>query len=272
MTDFSALDNAGLTNALTAAKSQQALFDADMAIGNDFNQGLKNQFDAVAQNFPIVKVIWSIFEDWHEVVYLLKNLALRLFALDWIEQFDVWLGPGQNGKGLLLRILRELFGTYYTEMKVAILCERGRSADSPSPAWMELRGCRLATIAEAEISQALDSATVKTLRDQSTIISSRDLRQSTVHWQPQFGMVICSNIKLKFTSSDGGIERSISVMPFKFKFTGAPTQPNHRRCDPALKSAASITALTPQLLYVLMKVTFCFLNINNILMCLCSVL
>ena len=251
MATLEARHGAELTSCLVAAKAQQTLFAADMLIGNDFNDSLKSRFLSLCDGILMLKLVFSVSENWHECLYLLKDFANRFFAMEWIESFMIWLGPGQNGKGLLVRVLRELFGTYFVEMRLAILTEKGRSADSPSPAWMDLRGCRLAVISEAEVSQSLVSATVKILRDQTTIISCRDLRQSNVQWQPHFGMIICSNSRVKFTSQDGGIERSMAVIPYRFKFTGHISEPHHRQCDPALKQMAPL--LAPQLLFLVMK-------------------
>ena len=248
------VDNGKLEDALGVVVAQQALFAADMLPANDFNQGLKDRLDTVAAELKILEVMKTMFPSWHEVVYVLKMVCARLFGISWLEQFDVWKGPGQNGKGLLLRVLRELFGSYYTELNVCILCERHRSADSPSPAWMELRGVRLACVAECESSMKIVSSTVKTLRDQTTVITSRDLKQNNVKWQPQFGMVLCTNVNLKFTSNDGGVERSASTVVFQYKFTAQPTEPHHRRCDPGLKQADMIKRMTEELFFVLKAV------------------
>ena len=131
-----------------------------------------------------------MFEDWKDVVYLLMNLMFRFFGITFLEQFDIWKGDGQNGKGLLTKLLRTLLGSYYRETSMGLLADRRSDPNKPSPAWMALRGSRIIAITEAEGATTIQSSNLKQLRDPASVFESRGLRENLVEWSPSFGLFL----------------------------------------------------------------------------------
>ena len=66
MATLEAHHGAELTSCLVAAKAQQTLFAADMLIGNDFNDSLKSRFMGLSAGILMLKLVFSVSENWHE--------------------------------------------------------------------------------------------------------------------------------------------------------------------------------------------------------------
>ncbi len=227
------------------------IWGARMELGHAITPALISKLDACGGRLPVLRLLFTMFEDWYVVIYLLMTLACRVFGYTEVEQFDVWEGDGSNGKGLVCCILRHLLGNYYKEMAASLLTERRRDPNAPSPAWLTLRGCRVVTITEAESSATCYSSTIKLLRDPQSVFDSRGLRDNLIEWSPTFGMFICTNVHMTFSSLDGGIRRSAACIKWPFKFTGDLSQANDRRGDPSLKQACLQKRMACDLLFIL---------------------
>ena len=94
---------------------------------------------------------------------------------------------------------------------ITLFTDKNATPNNPSPAWMSLRGCRIVAVTEAEGSATIVSSIIKSMRDPATVFKSRGLRDNLVEWSPSAGPYICTNVKCKFTSVDGGIKRSAMV-------------------------------------------------------------
>lgn len=119
---------------------------------------------------------------------------------------------------------------------------------------MSLRGRRFLAVTEADSTLKLNSTAVKLLRDQSSVLQARNLYRDVVQFSPTFGLEISTNVKIKFTSIDGGITRSVTAMEWPFIFAKHPALEHERPVDTSLKKPAVIKAMLPGLLHVLLYI------------------
>jgi len=185
------------------------------------------------------------------VIYMLKQAARKLFAREQYEEFCINDGIGKNGKGAWTEILRALFGSYAHSPALQVLTGLPPSGNQPSPAWMALRGKRLLAVTETEGTLRLNSTSMKMLRDQSSVISARNLYKDLMEFNPMFGLDLSTNVAVKFTTLDGGIERSCATIGWPFHFCAAPTKDFQRKVNPNIKNAANIRSMLPDLFGIL---------------------
>ena len=130
-----------------------------------------------------------------------------------------------------------------------------------APNLLETRARRFLMVTEAEGASKVRSGFVKTLRDPTSEITCRNLYNSNITFQPRFLLNMSSNVEVRFTSTDGGIGRSLTVVPWPFKFVQNPSKENERpvrtdfKYDPDLRRR-----LAEELLVLLIAVDEVFLK------------
>jgi len=84
-----------------------------------------------------------------------------------------------------------------------------------------------------------------------------------MEFQPIAGIEISTNVKVKFTSMDGGIERSLTGLTWPFRFVKAVSQDYERPVDTSLKQAGKVEKMLPGLCFVLLQVDTMFTSTWN---------
>jgi hypothetical protein len=192
------------------------------------------------------------------VIYMLKQAARKLFAREQYEEFCINDGIGKNGKGAWTEILRALFGSYAHSPALQVLTGLPPSGNQPSPAWMALRGKRLLVVTETEGTLRLNSTSMKMLRDQSSVISARNLYKDLMEFNPMFGLDLSTNVAVKFSTLDGGIERSCASIEWPFHFCAVPAKEHERKVNPKMKESANIRSMLPDLFGILCVIDIVF--------------
>jgi len=172
-------------------------------------------------------------------------------------------GIGKNGKGVWTELLRKLFGSYTANPPLKMLCSVPPGADSPNPGLVALRGRRFLPITEMEATCRLNSGTMKLLRDPASILQARNLYRDVMEFQPIAGIEISSNVKVRFTSMDGGIERSLTALTWPFRFVKSATMENEWPVDTSLKQAGKVEKMLPGLCFVLLEIDRAFTSTWN---------
>ena len=243
-----------LREVLEGVKAIESLQGAAYVGADPFSNQTKMHLDATIGQFGAVKFLFSCFEDWIVVLFVLKQAARKLTARTQYEEILLHQGIGKNGKGVWTEMLRKLFGTYVSNPPLKMLCSALGGSDKPNPSLVALRGRRFLPITEMEATSRLNSGTMKLLRDPASVLEARNLYRDSIEFQPVAGIEIASNVKVNFTTMDGGVRRSLTALTWPFCFVRAVVRENERPVDVTLKQTVRVEQMLPGLCYVLLTI------------------
>lgn len=104
--------------------------------------------DYTAEKDEFMKYIKNVFEDEMLVHYVLKMLASFLTAGNVEETAYFWLGDGRNSKGTLTRLLENIWGNYFGELKIGYYTNYDKGEDSPNNNLYNIRNARICNTSE----------------------------------------------------------------------------------------------------------------------------
>jgi P4 family phage/plasmid primase-like protien len=158
--------------------------------------------------------------------YMWDHLAATMTGLIRKSQtFNIYIGGGQNGKSVLIKLMDTVLGEYKTTMPVNMLTDRRGKVGSASPEVMSLKGSRMAVAQEPQKGERLNDGVVKEFSSGEDKIQGRALYSGKmIEFLPLFQLVICTNYLPEITSNDHGIWRRVRVVPFKSLFTDSPVE------------------------------------------------
>lgn len=123
-------------------------------------------------------------------------------------------GPGGNGKGVFLNIVRGIMGDYARNAAMDTFTA-SQSDRHPTDLAM-LRGARLVTASETEEGRAWAEARIKALTGGDPI-TARFMRQDFFEFQPQFKLTIIGNHKPILRNVDEAARRRMNMAPFLYQ-------------------------------------------------------
>jgi P4 family phage/plasmid primase-like protien len=182
----------------------------------------------------IKKLLFSIWEDWEVVEYVMKVLALQLHGKKRYEEFYIWTGRGGNGKGVITELIKRVFGDYFHSIPHDCITKRSDKKDAPNPPMAKSKGKRFVQCQEPEADDKLQIGTIKELTGGDEI-TARQLYHDPVVFVPQFGLFLQCNTIPKLNKLDGGIKRRMVIIYFPFQFVDRPYESHHRAIDHNLK-------------------------------------
>ena len=183
----------------------------------------------------IMEVLTGMWEDDAPRDYMLTLLASCLNGTRNMEVFSILTGRGGNGKGILWKLVQNVFGGYYYELPTQVLTKSVESATAATPQIAELRGMRCVCAKEPEYDDRLQEGTIKSLTG-GDLLAGRALYGSPVVFQPQFGLFIQCNVIPTFNGFTKGGMRRNRVIPFPFNFIAIPKLSYDRKGDPYIKN------------------------------------
>jgi hypothetical protein len=164
-----------------------------------------------------------------------------------------------NGKGLWTALIGILFGTYSDQVGAEEFVKPPPSGNVCSPAILGFKGKRMLMVTEMEGGDRLKSSWLKRLRDQTTVIKARTLFKELVSFNPMFLLMISSNLDIEWSSTDGGIKRSLACVPWPIRFGNTANDAENRRIgNPELKTEAKLKEMAPEFFFVLRAVNRVF--------------
>lgn len=139
------------------------------------------------------------------------------------ESLSFFHGPGGNGKGVFLGVLKDVTGDYGRQASTEALME---SKGERHPADLaDLAQARLVIASESSDGKRWDEQRVKALTGRDEI-SARFMRDNFFTFKPQFKILVASNHKPRIRTVDDAWRRRLHLVPFDQK----PARP-----DPLLK-------------------------------------
>ena len=162
--------------------------------------------------------------------YMWEHLASTLIGILPDQTWNIYIGEGQNGKSVLVKLMERVLGDYKGIVPLSLLTDSRTKIGGTSPEVVGLQGLRYAVMQEPTKGQRVNEGVMKQLVSGIDPIQARGLyMQHAITFYPQFKLVLCSNYLMDIRSNDRGTWRRIRVVPFKSLFTEKPVQddPEH---------------------------------------------
>ena len=156
--------------------------------------------------------------------YVWNHLAATMTGLiAELQTFHIYIGGGQNGKSVLIKLMDLVLGEYKGTVPVNMLTDRRGKVGSATPEIMELKGTRMAVAQEPQKGERLNEGVIKEFSSGEDELQGRALYSGKmVKFLPQFNLVICTNYLPEIEGNDHGIWRRVRVINFKSRFTDNP--------------------------------------------------
>eukprot|EP00884_Botryococcus_braunii_P004326 jgi/Botrbrau1/13895/Bobra.0017s0003.1 len=202
--------------------------------GYDFNPEVSTD--------EVSKVVRGMFKDDGTYDSLLEVLSVCMFGGNREEIFLVMHGEGRNGKGLVLDLLKGVFGDDYTgSIDASYYTTYQKHSENGTPMLMYMRGKRLGITDETDEDAKFITRTMK--RDTGGgMVKGRALYSNTVmEFRLFYTPLISTNYEVLWTDVDVGLmKRAVKIyFPFFFAKVGDkgydPNNPLHKLADLTLK-------------------------------------
>jgi putative DNA primase/helicase len=171
----------------------------------------------------------------HELINFIQRLCgYALLGSTPHHILPILTGRGRNGKSTLLNTLHKVLGPLAGGLPSELLLDQGvsRSADSPTPSIMSLKGLRLAWASETAEGRKFSIERVKWLTggDPLTGRHPNDKYQTT--FDPTHLMFLLTNNLPSAPATDYAFWKRVLAIPHRISFVhGEPTQPWERPID-----------------------------------------
>jgi len=157
--------------------------------------------------------------------YMWEHLASTLLGISPDQTWNIYIGEGQNGKSVLVKLMEYVLGEYKGVVPLSLLTDRRTKIGGTSPEVIGLQGLRYAVMQEPTKGERVNEGVMKQLVSGIDPIQARGLyMQNAVQFYPQFKLVLCSNYLMEIKSNDHGTWRRIRVVPFMSLFTDNPKE------------------------------------------------
>lgn len=158
--------------------------------------------------------------------HLLLSLGYAITGETYEQVMFIWSGEGSNGKGVLMDVLRNLFGDFCGSLAQDALVKK-KEASSINPTVASALRKRMAFISEFNKNTQLDTALVKSLTGQDEV-QVRELYKNHVTIKPTCKIIAATNFLPQIDWDDYAMGRRVIVIPFNAIFSG-------KKCDINLK-------------------------------------
>lgn len=186
--------------------------------------------------------------------YLLKVLSTCLSNDVSLQMFFMLTGVGGNGKSVLMELLQESLGDYFTIIQSSLITKARESANSANEALSSLRMKRMVVFNEIPKNAVIQADIMKMLSGGDSISTRQNYGRQIV-FKPSFkSFLICNTIPE--LSENGHSEwRRVRVIHFPMKFVSKPNPANplERKVDPTLKRRLLNKACTTAFLSILIE-------------------
>lgn len=202
--------------------------------GYNYEEKNKSIQKAIDDIYEITK---SMMECQDDKDTILTTIALRLVAVIMKEGFDILLGQGGNGKGVLRDLIANTFGSYFDPMEIEYLIKskHGQSATAADEVMARKKNCRIVISTEPESDIEIRIGKIKQWSGRDPI-QCRFNFGSCFNFVPKFRLMIQSNFPIIVKNAGKSITRRINVYKFPYNFTDVPVLTNDKLEDVDLKN------------------------------------
>jgi P4 family phage/plasmid primase-like protien len=181
----------------------------------------------------------EVFDDEALIGWLARFAGYTLTGSTQEHVFLFCHGKGNNGKGVMMELIKHIMGDYAKAVTSETLTDTRRHAGAATPDLADLIGARLALCAETQENVALAEPLVKGLVAGDSM-AVRKLHCAPVQFVPQLKLWMSGNHKPVIRGTDYGMWRRVRLIPFNRVF--APDERDPQLTDKLKREASHILA------------------------------
>jgi P4 family phage/plasmid primase-like protien len=195
------------------------------------------KFDPAAKCPRFSQFLKETFEGKPELIDFLQRFVGYSLTGSIAEQcFWLLIGPGNNGKSVLLRTLGHLLGDYAIETSFdTFAAKRTTTPVSPRDGLASLKGSRFVHASESDQGRKFSEAQLKALTGGEKVRTAK-MYEEDFAYQPTFKIWLSTNHDPTITGTDDGIWRRIHRINFDNQ---VPEERKDRNLDVKLQAEAS---------------------------------
>ena len=177
-------------------------------------------------------VLISIHNTEEMVKYWLEITAKAFFGVVSEQKFYILTGGGGNGKGLLIKCISAMLGSYYCPLEQTFF-QTNFKADRANSTLAQSKGCRFLSVSEPSEDVPLNIGLIKLLSGEDEI-RTRDLNCSAKTFINHGTFFMLCNTMPPLEKVDGGIVRRARVIEHKTQFVDVVVHESQQLKDPVL--------------------------------------
>jgi P4 family phage/plasmid primase-like protien len=164
--------------------------------------------------------------------YVLKTMSVCLSGKI-IQKVILLNGIGSNGKSMLLNLLCETMGDYFTKSNITMILQNRPLTEGATPQLCKLLKKRCVLFSEPNENDKLNTGVIKELSGGEKI-SIREMYKTADDFMPMFKLFILCNHLPTVSEKSYGIWRRLRNIQFTSKFVENPVKDNEYLLDPDL--------------------------------------
>lgn len=181
-------------------------------------RGTSVEYTAWAKCPLFDKFLEEIMEnDKDMIAYLWRVMGYCLTGITTERIFFILHGEGRNGKTTFIEVLHALLDKYAQTARFQTFLSR-KQAGGPNDDIAHLAGSRVVIASEADESETLDAAMVKSLTGSDTV-RARFLYSGEFEFKPQFKLFLVTNHVPKVHDTAHAFWDRLHFIPFKYRVT-----------------------------------------------------
>lgn len=193
----------------------------DLLTGNLFQHN-KNQLLAKYSDVEyldetphrFIQFLNEIFEYNQDIIdYVQKMFGYGMTGSTKEQKMFLFVGDGSNGKSLLLQIINEVMGDYYSTSSVELLLDKKTQSSNLSEV-ARLKGVRGTITGESKLGDKLNESAIKSLTGGNDKITARFLYGNEFEFYPKMKIFMATNYEPIIRGTDNGIWRRMVKIPF----------------------------------------------------------
>lgn len=167
----------------------------------------------------VQEIVDQIFVYNQEVIrFFWIFLASLLRGRNAEKHINIFIGDGDNGKSIILKMIKSCLGDYSIDFPSEILtCKNKGSSGSANPEISQAEGSKVAFISELNNDEKFASGPPKKYSGGDTIFN-RGLYESGGSIEQTWKIIIATNIMMEFENADKALMERILVFPFAGRF------------------------------------------------------
>lgn len=184
----------------------------------------------------ILRVLRDMMASDEEFELMFSTLASGAFGFTVNDSFNIWAGPGGNGKGVVKALTKAMLGSYFLEANTSTFLKQQHKSNptSATPHVVALDKKRCIMSSEANSDDEIDIAFMKALTGADDI-QARDLHKSLITVSIHATFVLMFNAVPSIQDESDGIKRRLRMLEFPFKYTDEPSGPKEKKKDNELR-------------------------------------
>ncbi|CAK9189256.1 unnamed protein product [Sphagnum troendelagicum] len=196
-------------------------YDSDMK-KEEIDQLEKKTMEVLRQVFPIPEIL----------EYFMLFLCSALTYGNFEKFLTLFLGSGNNGKTLIIKVFAYVMGSYYNAPSVSQLREDKRDSGSASEDMVDNHRARILFYIEPNTNRDPNQNILKSYTGGDDSFKGRRIFEHSRKLYINCNIVICANFLFKLGIIDAALSSRVNVIPFVSLFVDAEDVPKKRKKNP----------------------------------------